>query len=164
MIYVPHTNLKKETKEALDQTGFEWTPVDVSNSETDYWNFLNDLWDQKKTFVVVEHDIVANKAAIESILECPHPWCAASYPYFTGEYAGLGCTKFEGWFLEQYPGAFKETAEMEDTDHPKKHWCRIDQWLWVVLNSKGFNRHIHWNVGVNHIHSNGPSHGCLVRG
>lgn len=162
MIYVPYTNLYEETKDALVTAGLPWTGVDVSGSESNYWDLMHQLWASGETFVIVEHDIVVGGASVQLMLECSHLWCACSYPYFMGPYAGLGCTKFEGSLTQAYPHAMDQVGQMFDEQHPMKHWCRIDHWLWTVLHQVGLGRHVHDGTGVGHMDVQSLStHGCL---
>jgi hypothetical protein len=122
-VYCPHTDLTPETRAALDASGYEWTPIDVSGSDTAYTEFLQKIWRRGETFAIVEHDIVPWRGALEQLDDCHHPWCGFSYPFGGGMIEGLGCTRFKDIILAAYPDAVDDTLNEMTDIHPRGHWC-----------------------------------------
>lgn len=157
-VYCPHTQLTSETRAALDNSGYEWTAVDVSGSETAYTELMQKLWRQGESFAIVEHDIVPWRGALAELDECHHPWCGFSYPFGQGAIEGLGCTRFQDVLLAAYPSAVDDTLTEATEVHPRGHWCSLDGRLMRVLMRLGARRHVHGPL-VGHLYPY-PSHGC----
>lgn len=161
-VYVPYTFLRPETKKALNATEHNYQPVDVSGSDHAYWELLSDLWSKGKTFVIVEHDIIVHKTALQELADCDHDWCAFPTYYFSATHIGLGCAKFGSSLIKRYPDALDKVAKLSDAKHPPKHWCRLDAWLQTRVLPQS-ERHAHQTI-VGHVRSGSvikPSHGCI---
>lgn len=50
----------------------EWVRLDEPNS---YALLVNRLWDEGAPFVIVEHDVIPWRGAVEELWECEHPNC-----------------------------------------------------------------------------------------
>lgn len=157
-VYCPHTQLTSETRAALDNSGYEWTPVDVTGSQTAYTELMQKLWRAGESFAIVEHDIVPWRGALAELDECHHPWCGFSYPFGQGAIEGLGCTRFQDVLLAAYPSAVDDTLTEATEVHPRGHWCSLDDRLMRVLMRLGARRHVHGPL-VGHLYPY-PSHGC----
>lgn len=125
-----------------------------------YWRFWSDLWAVGESVIVVEHDIVPSGPAIADLVTCAGEWCSQPYPYFVGDYHGLGCVKFTGTFIAKTQGLWDQVAAMSDPQHPPKHWCRLDGWAQIVLTQRGLTPCRHSTL-VEHSNPGRPSHGCV---
>jgi hypothetical protein len=124
-VICPHTDrLFPQVKMALtDNCGGTFEMVDVSGSDTAYYELLCQLWADGKSFCLVEHDIVVTLGTIESMDGCGHEWCVSKYPYLRGTYWGLGCTRFRAPLLKRFPDLMDEVGEYDAPGHGKGHWC-----------------------------------------
>jgi hypothetical protein len=152
--------VRREVINALDATGWDWDPQDVSESDRAYYDLLSDAWDGAEGFAIVEHDIVVRSDTLDELANCPHDWCAFAYQYgHWGLQYGLGCVKFSTDLIARCPDAMDRVGVLSDERHPRRHWCRLDAWLQgVVLPSMGETPHGHGPplVHLNH----GVAHGC----
>jgi hypothetical protein len=159
-VIVPHTGrLFPEVTEALEAIYVGAQLVDVSGSDTAYFELLRELWAKGESFCLVEHDIVVTPGTISSMNDCGHEWCASKYSYLRGSYWGLGCTRFRGPLLKRFPDLMDEVGEYDSPGHGRGHWCSLDQALTASLRARRIEwPHIHGEV----IHLGGgqPSHGC----
>lgn len=163
MIFVPHVQIKPDTRKALDAAAMPWQGVYVGDDDAAYFDLLAHLWATGDDFAIVEHDIVPTPEALESFASCEADWCACPYPYLYGELAhGLGCTRFRSAPMERHPDLFDVIALMADAGHPPKHWCRIDAWMFRTLTARGETR-CENHPQVRHLMSQrGSAHGCYV--
>lgn len=164
-ILVPFTTLRSETVDAILATGRPFETADVSASDEAYWHVLADLWRSGESFCIVEHDVVVNADTFDAFADCEHEWCAAPYPYFNGDYPGLGCVRFSEALTRRHPNVMEDVAALSDGSHPPMHWCRLDQWVRNVLMQKHrIVPCIHAPVGHARDGSGPimPSHGCVT--
>lgn len=157
-VYCPHLQIMPETRAALDNSGYEWSGVDLSGSDTAYTEWMQKAWRAGETFAIVEHDIVPWRGALAELDDCHHPWCAFSYPFGQGSIEGLGLTRFRDVLLAAYPAAVDDTLNEATEAHPRGHWCSLDDRLMRVLTRHGVRRHVHGPL-VGHLRPH-PSHGC----
>jgi hypothetical protein len=167
-VVMPHVPpLRPRVVEAL--AGWDVAFVDVSGSDEAYWELLASMWAKAATFIVVEQDVVVRPDSLDELVECEHPWCSFQVPYVGRLYAGLSCAKFTAALIARYPDALERISELSDTDHPPKHWCRLDSWLQAfVLNPGGEIMHVHGpplqhvrdSVGPDAPWAISPAHGC----
>jgi hypothetical protein len=143
-IIVPHTRVMPEVLAAVP--GARWE--DVSADDEAYWRLLDGLWAAREPFVIVEHDIVPDVAALDSVWACSEPWCACGYKFENfGLIYGLGCTKFGAGAMALVPDALERVAQMDPTpEHPPRHWCSLDSRLAAVLGRAGLRQHKHGPV------------------
>lgn len=146
---------------ALTAAGAQWEVHDVSGAETAYWTLLAGLWAQRRSVIIVEHDVVVGPDTIRDLIDCPQGWCCAPYGYGPGEgtIVGLGCTKLSGALMVAVPDAVERAGEMSDAKHKPRSWCRLDGNLARVLVDAGRIRcFAHPPVG--HLNTRGPAHNC----
>lgn len=158
-VVVPFTHVAPETAQALAGIGYHVEFVDVSGSDTAYWELLAGLWEGGETFVLVEQDVKVAPGTLDGLEACPNAWCAATYPYLgSRDYAGLGCTKFAVEFCAQHPDLVEVAGRYEDELHAPRHWCVQDAAIQMELRRRGVWPCLeHGRVG----HRDGPpSHGC----
>jgi hypothetical protein len=166
-VVLAYTHIAPGVREALTETGREWEEVDVSGSDTAYWELLSDLWAAGDSFIVVEHDVIIRHDTLDELEACPEPWCGWPVPYLGGEYPGLACAKFTDRIIAACPGALIQVGTMSTDSHPQKHYCNVDHRLQrVVLPQTGLSQHVH-SPALGHYRADGlppmPSHGCVSR-
>jgi hypothetical protein len=164
---MPYTRLRPEAVQAL--AGWDVAFVDVSGSDEAYWELLASLWSAGQTFIVIEHDVIVLPDTLDELVACHRPWCSCQVPYVGKVTAGLSCAKFSAGLIARYPDAMERVGEIEDEDHPPRHWCRIDSHLQAhVLNPGGEIMHVH-GPPLEHLRDGsepespwkvGPVHGC----
>ena len=171
--YVPYTDLAPETLEStLDITAGAVRYVDVSGSDTNYWEMCNENWIRGETWGLVEHDIILpipdRRAGghMEEMYSCvrqvPPLWCASAYPYFDNTYAGFGCVVFHEDLMRRFPTLMYEAGEFElYLEHPFRHWCALDLAFSTLVERQGIRQCLHADVG--HVSGrNELSHGCWI--
>src|SRR5712691_9602890 len=91
--------LRAATKAFGDAVGARF--VDVSGSDSDYFELLRALWGDGETFIIVEHDVVPPPELIDTMWSCPSDHCAhATWCMWTVKYgAGL---------IKRWPRLFEE--------------------------------------------------------
>jgi hypothetical protein len=165
-VVVPFTALAPGVAQALQATEWSWTPVDVSGSDDAYWSLLAGLWESGESFCIVEHDVIVHPSTFDELADCPQSWCAFPVPYFVGDYAGMACVKFSANLIAACPEALQRVGHMSNASHPPRHWCTLDAWLQVVLQSTGVTRHLHGPALGHYREVAGlpqPTHGCVER-
>ena len=161
-VYVPFTEVHKDTLAALVASKCDYELVRVSGSDEAYWELLSDLWAKRETFTIVEHDVVIRPDTIDELANCSFDWCAFPIPYLSSTHIGMGCVKFGVSLMQRFPDALDRVAPISDAKHPPKHWCRLDAWLQTRILPMQ-ERHNHTTV-LGHIRSGdtiSPSHGCI---
>lgn len=120
-LIVPHVRVVPEVRAALPDA--EW--IDVSADDEAYWRLLYRLWDARETVILVEQDILPTPDILAGMAACPADWCSCGYQFEDlGLFYGLGCAKFSGKLMAEYPDAIALVGEMGPSDHhPKRHWC-----------------------------------------
>ncbi len=158
-IIVPHTatGLKEEVRDALRSLPAVFFLLEGDSA---YHDLIASLWASREDFVVVEQDIVPGPADVQSLIDCPHGWCAFCYDYPPfGLYAGLGLARFRAEVMKELPQAMTWCSLESDESHPRRHFCRVDGYLKRYLQERGIRQHVHGVV--RHLHSGGPAHGCV---
>lgn len=152
-VVVPHTEMHPLTDRALHR----WAPsaerIDVSTSETAYWELLAGLWAAGEPFAVIEHDIEIHEHVIPSFVDCPQPWCVFPYVWrwgFTPSPAlsdveglltqALGCTRFGAACLKAHPDLLDHMGRRETT---RSDWAHLDILLACQLRARGYTPHAH---------------------
>ena len=162
-VVMPYTEINSEVIDALNATEYPYDRIDVSAKDDSYFDLINGLWNDRKTFATVEHDIVIDSDTLSRYEECSSDWCVTPYPYFVsgGYYVGLGCCKISKNMIGRHPLIMQKVYETTDATHPVKgHWCRLDGWLRHFLEESGEKMCIH-EPPIRHLGSNWPSHGCV---
>ncbi len=99
---------------------YDYIPIDLGARE--YSDFLKERWDDRESFINVEHDVVPWSGAIESLIDCPEPWCGYAYhvgasrdphPYW---HPMLGCTKIGLELIERIPDCWDSPVAWYDCD------------------------------------------------
>ena len=134
-IVCPYTNLRPETKAAL--TDEDVTFVDVSYADDAYYWVLQGVWHRQQGVIIVEHDIVPPRGAIDALRACPRAWCGVPYLVGVNWDSGLGCVKFAPELMVRFPDA---VDRFEST-----HWQTLDgQLIGYLRPLLGEGAHLHW--------------------
>lgn len=159
-VAVPFKALTAETVVGLHGEAVRYAPMLTDSS---YWELLDDLWRDGKSFITVEHDIVVTETTIDELKVCDHDWCAMPFHYRGDDHAyALACSKFSRQLITRHPDLMEIIGQMQDAKHPPRHWCRLDMWLYLELTERGEKRHEHAKAEpLQHIGEQYPKHGCL---
>lgn len=107
--------------------------------DLNYWYVLRELWQERETFILVEHDVIPWPGALKLLWDCPEPWCANPYKlaHDNGFTTALGCTKFDKSLMEKVPELWDRLAEGIDfrCQGDPRHWYGLDGRLGLVLSS-----------------------------
>lgn len=139
-LIVAYTDLRPETAAVAGPFA---TYVDTSDDDEAYWRLLDRLWSARRTFVLLEHDIVPDRETLQTILNCPHDWCGVPYP--VGNLWGVfhGCTRYSAALIRRNPGAVRAMR-----DHT---WRALDSQLIAYLaHREGSGAIWHW-PGAEHL-------------
>lgn len=102
-----------------------------------YWHLLDDTWREcgeiREDLIVVEHDILVNPSTLYIMASHIAPWCAAPYKLAYGYDTGLGCTKFSGRLMADFPSLVAEAGRIPVLGMPDGHWKRLDTRLRCAL-------------------------------
>lgn len=143
-----YTKLHPATKAALDTFAPETEFVDVSRSDSGYFDLLADVWRRQETFLNVEHDIEIHEGVVESAKGCKQPWCVWPYEGHSHEEltGALGCTKFGARLMRDLPSLMDEVGDIQDSV-PRRYWGRVDARILVTLRAHGLRQpHLHESV------------------
>jgi hypothetical protein len=133
---------RAETREWILAHGGELFELDGADA---YWRLLAGLWREGSTVLIVEHDIIPTEAGFESLAVCEEPWCVCGYRIDNYlEVAALGCTKFNGSLMRQFPNALEDAGQTSGDGLSLRHWARLDSRVHDSLRAYGVNGpHIH---------------------
>lgn len=120
-VYVPFTRLSALTYKALRDVA-EFVPL--LDKEYGYGEYFKSRWEQGAPFINVEHDMVPSLSVLQSMWNCPNPFCLSGYSYpdqpLRVDIAYLGCAKISASMISDNPGAF---------DLPTR-WNECDTQIW----------------------------------
>lgn len=144
-VICPWTDLRPETRAALEADGIEAEYVNVNGSQTAYHELLERTWREGRGFVIVEHDIVPWPGALRTLWDCSCDWGGYAYPTSTAWNAWLGCTKFSDALVVGVPALWDAIANLRYDGTNRKYWGRLDTRMKQVLeDSQGLRMHVHW--------------------
>jgi hypothetical protein len=127
----------------------EW--VDVSATASTYWEVLCDFWAHSPDgLLVIEHDVVCRPDVVESVTQCPKPWCA--YPYsgmchwacMEAWRNTLGCTRFSAALMRANPDGVSRIEE------PHRDWHNLCDGIGDNLRAAGWTHHWHRPEVIHH--------------
>jgi hypothetical protein len=142
--------------------------IDVSESDTAYFASFEKLWDDHRSWVAIEHDVLPTVELLEAMWHCDRgEWCAG----FAWRYSGavlpgesrpqqpvrhretaLFCNKFSIGLLARLPNAMKDAIAR----CPAMRWNQLDLALFGVLAQYGAEAHIH-EPAVVHLRQEHPA-------
>ena len=146
--YLPYTQVHPQTVAGAPKDAV-W--VNVSVSETAYFEALKAIWARRETFALLEHDVVCRPDVVRAFEECPEPWCAFGYsdichPECMEAWANtLGCTRFREEILDLVPDALSSIPDGE------RGWLNLCDRIGERLRAAGFTHHWH-HPPVEHHH------------
>lgn len=76
LIYIPYIRLERATLISL--IGYDYKPV-YAPGDYEYGGYFKTRWEEGKTFINLEQDIVAYPGAIKAIWDCPREWCVYDF-------------------------------------------------------------------------------------
>ena len=130
-VVVPFTNLRPGVLKAIRDQGFEAETIDTSGGDYAYHDAIRGIWEDKESFVIIEHDVLSPPGSLDSMASCNELWCAVPYQTPIGRICALGHTKFDERLLRK-PWPFKRTK-----------WERFDRAIESTLARLGYTRHQH---------------------
>jgi hypothetical protein len=155
LVIVPYTDLQTRTKASLNSPLLDVHFLLLSNRDNAYWEALKNVWHEGRSFIVVEHDIIASVKALLDLWLCPSPWCSQPYQYRgSGWIRALGCTKFSSEIIEKVPDLFERILELPFPKDPTKkatYWRSLDSFMFKILKGEGFQVCPH-DIKVGHFH------------
>ncbi len=110
-VFIPFTNLRVETYLAVPQAIL----VPLKDKEHGYGKYLWDRWQEMKTFINVEQDVVPTQEILQEMWGCEKNFCVTSFKENEGP-SLLGCVKFTGEFISQTPGLFDDYPDWRHCD------------------------------------------------
>jgi hypothetical protein len=127
--------------------------MDVSASDTAYWQLLQELWEQRESFIVIEHDVIPSEEGFQSLASCSQPWCACPIQIISRGMVGtLGCAKFDSSLMEEFPTLMEEVGSSTTGGIVARHWTRLDVRIHEVLTHLGVQMHEHTDCPARHLH------------
>lgn len=150
-IWVPWTDLAPETAAFADSSGAKlWHLSDRSEG---YGQFMAERWGEGADFLVVEHDVVPTRLAIDSLRACPEPLCFYAYLDEDRRTLMFGCVKFSSGFIASTPSLWTDFLAARDaTEGHRDHdfsaarcrrWMMLPEW---VDHATGHPAHFHGRV------------------
>jgi hypothetical protein len=161
-VYVPYTKITPGAQRALERFAPMAERVYVGQDDQAYWRFWRDAWALKRTFMVVEHDVVIGEDTVAEMTGCPKSWCAAPYPYISTISHGLACVKFRSELMVRFPTLFEMIGAASIMRHPQAHWCTLDMAVSPVLWALGNPRCENHNMVDHPGHEFRSTHGCSL--
>ena len=134
-IIVPYTELNELVIDELGKTGFPLECVPVSSDDDAYRRLLRDLWQQRRTVFICEHDVLVWPGAVKELFDCSCVWGAYSYELHggIGIYHGFGATKITPTLMDAVPDIWNEPCK----------WDVLDQKLYFAARAVGYEPHPH---------------------
>ena len=72
LIYIPHVKIQPATLISL--MGYNYIPVETLG-DYGYYEYFKKRWEEGKTFINLEQDIVPYPGALKELWDCPQDWC-----------------------------------------------------------------------------------------
>lgn len=152
-VVLPYTHLHPATVRRANTHLPTHTRVRLNpNDPTAYQTLLARLWADRRTFLLVEHDIGVHAGVAAQLDHCRSAWCAFAYPGPGRMLYELGCTRFRVGLLASEPDVFAEIDTLPFDGLPRGDWRRLDVRLADVLARRGWARCVH-TPPVEHYHT-----------
>lgn len=133
-LVVAYANLRPETAAAAGEAA---TYVDTGKDDEAYWRLLRDLWNRKRTFILLEQDILPPPGMLDELWACPAEWCGCPYP--VGNIWGVfhGATKYSASLMRRHPEALRSFSS--------RYWQNLDSQLIAYIGRRQKeSAHWHW--------------------
>lgn len=120
--------------------------MDVSGDPTHYWETLRQAWKDRRTFVVVEHDVEIESDTLEVFDKCRSFWCGfATALSSSGFRAAFGCTRFREELMIEFPQTLDLVGAISDDGLPRQVYQRLDTRMARVMHDNfGIVQHEHF--------------------
>lgn len=152
-IYCPYTNLQTGTTVAL--ANYTVNFVNCTGDKWAYTKYFQDRWDEGKTFINVEHDIVFWPGAIEELIACEQDWC-----YFSDQWRNdgmpiyhcrFGLTKIGATLIEDVPDVWNDFLRRYTPIDPPAPYNMLDTFFSDFVRQESDHRppHEHFPGTVN---------------
>ena len=153
---MPFTRLSEATRVFLASSFYCPVPVtlvDVSGGKWAYLDYMAAAWERGEDFITMEHDTVPWPGAIETLLDCPHPWCFFGYQQgidFVGTGATpLGLARFRAEFIAAAPDVWKLMRVVYGQREMDDPWRHLDLHLGRYAGFRGWRAHQHYPAVLN---------------
>ena len=86
----------------------------ILDKEFGYGKYFKERWDEKETFINVEHDVVPRIDILEEMWNCSEPLCVAGYCSNVEGASGIshiGCAKISSSLILKSGGLFDKPCE-----------------------------------------------------
>lgn len=159
------SGLRPEVRALGESLGAEF--IDVSGSDTAYFDSFDRLWLQGRSYINGEQDALPTVALLDAMWRCDHELCGGYYwqgghPVMPGKSEPrpggadrvthtLACVKFSAALLARLPNAMKDAIRRS----PARRWTQLDLALIHpngVLAQHGAEVHVH-EPAIQHLHS-----------
>lgn len=141
-IFIPYTDIQPATLISL--IGYNYIPVKVED-DYGYSNYFKQRWEEKETFISIEHDIVVWPGAPDALWNCSRELCIYDFHLpnhrkrnLEEEVRGvpLGCIKFSKEFIEKTSGFWDDPVMWNMCDqHLIKSGIKVHQHYPGVVNA-----------------------------
>lgn len=154
----------------------------VGNDGTGYHTLIEQMWSMKRTFVVIEQDVLVQRDTISTLLSCRRPWCGCHYQIggALDTSVMLGCTKFSASMQRLHPKMMERVGEFGCEQYGKapfshancanptgvehdgvvpRSWVRLDTRISTVLMQE-LHYKPHRHGLVEHLHDYTHNAGC----
>ena len=122
-----------------------------------YFDLICRLWSERRSFVILEQDVLPAPGVREAMASCPEPWCAGLHKLHDDapDVWSLGFMQFRSELLVRHYAQL-ETGSYEpdgatllaEVLGENKSWRRVDLALYTVLRMGGFTEpHLHGPSG-----------------
>ena len=153
--YVPHL-LTEATRKVVTTARAEWNLVQLDpGNPYAYGQLLCHLWEMRRTFVIVEHDMAPTPGQLDALLHCGHEWCG--YPYLCGDTLvsmSLGVARFSASVMERWPTLGRQAAMVAGDQHRPTPWSLLAENLAGKMLTLGYTWVGHHGQ-VEHLHQRG---------
>jgi hypothetical protein len=148
LICVPHVELIDATRIFLSWYD-EHTPDSVkyfqlSEDPWSYVDYLQARWDEGRSFINLEHDVVPWPGSPERLWACLKPWCVHGYRIkLETPCAPFGFVKFTDSLIGTLPNVWQDMSLMLHNDLPHDAWAHADSWFYNYATKRGIQPHTH---------------------
>lgn len=125
--------------------------VDVSGSDSAYWQLVAALWATGESFLLVEHDIEPTPKALRQARHCACWWSVSPYRGPNGDLleGSLGFTRFRAQLLRAEPDLPHRACGNRDGT-VERNWRCLDTRLLGELWARGYRPHVHMPAVTQH--------------
>lgn len=149
--------LRNETTDALVKMGAKVELWCLDGSQYNYWQMFCLLWQRRRDFIIVEHDVIPPPDFLLGFENCTKPWCVHDYLIHNatmqaayGEVGAFGCVRFRAELMEAHPDAIRSMSD--------RMWAHLDNMTYRQLTARtepgSFERyrpHLHEGIAT-HLH------------